>query len=168
MDRLRDSGRLAPALARELGATGPAARASGGARDTRRDHPYAFYRDLDFAVPRREAGDVLARLELRIEEIHESLNLVDQLILRLPGGALTVHLGEIPTGRAGLSLVESPRGRLVHWLRLAPGHTLECWRVRSASHANWPALQAAAPGNIVPDFPLINRSFNLCYACVDR
>jgi Ni,Fe-hydrogenase III large subunit len=147
---------------------GPAARASGLAGDTRRDHPYALYRELDFRAPARDAGDALARFEVRAEEIQESLNLVDQLILRIPGGPLTVHLDSIPAGLAGLGMVESPRGRLVHWLRTGPGGTVEAWRMRSASHANWPAVAVAALDAIVPDFPIVNKSFNLCYACADR
>jgi Ni,Fe-hydrogenase III large subunit len=167
-DRLRGAGTLPKEAALDLGVVGPAARASGLARDTRRDHPYAAYRELDFRVPVRDEGDVMARFELRAEEIQESLNLVDQLALRLPGGPLNVHLGAIPAGEAALSLVESPRGRLLHWVRTGSRGTIETWRMRSASHANWPAVAVAALESIVPDFPLVNKSFNLCYACADR
>ena len=172
MDRLVGTGVLAPEVARDLGVTGVAARSSGGTRDGRRDHPYAFYRELDFMVVTRNEGDVLARLGLRGDEIHESLNLIDQMVLRLPGGPLAVHVGELPGGRWGFGLVESPRGLLSHWLRAESGAAgpgvIGEWRVRSASHAIWPALALAVPGNIVPDFPLINKSFNLCYACTDK
>lgn len=168
VDRLRATGPLPKAAARDLGVVGPAARASGLARDTRRDHPYATYRELDFRIPVRDEGDVMARLEVRADEVQESLNLIDQLLLRLPGGPLNAHLGAVPDGGAGLSLVESPRGRLAHWVRTGPGGTIESWRMRSASHANWPAVAAAGLESIVPDFPLVNKSFNLCYACADR
>ncbi len=168
VERFTGAGTLATATARDLGVVGPAARAAGLPGDTRRDHPYAFYRDVDFVVPLREAGDALARVELRFDELHESLNVADQLLLRLPGGPLTTHLGEIPPGASGLGLVESPRGRLAHWVRTGPGGTVDEWRLRSASHANWPALAVAVLDSIVPDFPLVNKSFNLCYACVDR
>ena len=168
LDRLQGTGRLAREVAADLGVTGPAARASGIPRDARRDHPYAAYRELDFQVPVREGGDVLARLEVRADEIHESLNIIDQLLLRLPGGPLVQRLGGLTPGRWGLGLVESPRGLLVHWLRPGPGGSVADWRVRSPSHANWPAVAHAVLDDIVPDFPLINKSFNLCYACVDR
>ena len=168
VDRLANTGVLAGGLAHDLGVTGVAARASGLARDGRRDHPFAFYRDLDFRVVTRTGGDVLARLELRAEEIQESLNLIDQMILRLPGGPLAQHLGELPPGRWGSGVVESPRGLHVHWLRADARGTIGEWRVRSATHAIWPAVALAVPGNIVPDFPLINKSFNLCYACTDK
>ena len=111
---------------------------------------------------------MLARFELRADEIHESLNLIDQMILRLPGGPLAQHRGELPAGRWGSGVVESPRGLHVHWLRADARGAIGEWRVRSASHAIWPAVAMAVPGNIVPDFPLINKSFNLCYACSDK
>ncbi len=168
LDRMVGTGVLTPEVARDLGVTGVAARACGIARDGRKDHPFAFYRDLDFQVVTRSAGDVQARFELRADEIQESLNLVDQMILRLPGGPLAQHLGELPPGRWGSGVVESPRGLHVHWLRADERGTIGEWRVRSASHALWPALALAVPGNIVPDFPLINKSFNLCYACTDK
>jgi Ni,Fe-hydrogenase III large subunit len=168
VERLRGTGRLTREVALDLGVVGPAARASGLPRDVRRDHPYAYYRDLDFQVPAREGGDALARFQLHADEMHESLTLIEQMLLRLPGGPLAQHLGGLPAGRWGLGLVESPRGRTAHWVRAGAGGVLEDWRVRSASHANWPAVAVAMPGDIVPDFPLVNKSFNLCYACVDR
>jgi Ni,Fe-hydrogenase III large subunit/Ni,Fe-hydrogenase III component G len=168
MDRLAGTGALASAVARDLGVVGPAARAAGIAGDVRRDHPYAYYRDLDFQVPVRTDGDVIARFIVRADEIHESLNIIDQMVHHLPGGLLLQPLGTLAAGRWGLGLVESPRGALSHWVRAGERGTIEDWRVRSASHANWPALPIAVLDNIVPDFPLINKSFNLCYACVDR
>jgi Ni,Fe-hydrogenase III large subunit len=168
MDRLTGTGTLTRQAAHDLGVVGPAARASGLDRDARRDHAYAFYRDLDFRVPLRESGDVLARLQMRADEAHESINLIDQLVLRLPGGPLAQHVAPAPAGRWGVGLVESPRGMLMHWARVDGREGIESWRVRSASYANWPALALAVLGNIVPDFPLINKSFNLCYACADR
>ena len=168
LDRLVGTGVLRPEVARDLGATGPAARASGLDHDVRRDHPYAFYKELDFQVIRREAGDVRARFEVKTDEVFESINIIDQLVLRMPGGPLVQHLGAIPSDRWGFALVESPRGMLSHWLRLGSTGRITDWRVRSASHALWPALAQTVPGNIVPDFPLINKSFNLCYACTDK
>jgi Ni,Fe-hydrogenase III large subunit/Ni,Fe-hydrogenase III component G len=168
MDRLAGAGALGAEAARDLGVVGPAARACGLAGDVRRTHPYAFYRDLAFQVPVRSAGDVLARFEVMTDEIQESLNIVDQMLLHLPGGKLREERVSAPAGRSGLGLVESPRGLLSHWVRAGADGRVDEWRMRSASHANWPAVAIAVLDNIVPDFPLINKSFNLCYACVDR
>ena len=168
MDRLAGAGVLGRDAAHDLGVVGPAARAAGIAHDVRRAHPYAFYRDLDFQVPVRPEGDVLARFRLEADEIQESLNVIEQMLLHLPGGLLAEERVAAPAGRSGLGMVESPRGRLTHWVRAGEGGTIDEWRMRSASHANWPAVALAVLDNIVPDFPLINKSFNLCYACVDR
>jgi len=168
MDRLAGAGTLGQEPARDLGVVGPAARACGIGHDVRRAHPYAFYPDLDFQVPVRSAGDVSARFSVKADEIQESINIIDQTLLRLPGGPLLTERVVPPAGRSGLGLVESPRGLLSHWIRAGEDGTIDEWRMRSASHANWPAVAIAVLDNIVPDFPLINKSFNLCYACVDR
>jgi Ni,Fe-hydrogenase III large subunit len=168
VDRFAGTGVLTTRAAQDLAASGPAARASGIDRDARRDHPYAFYQELDFQVVRRTAGDVQARFEVKTDEILESMNLIEQLVHRMPGGPLAQHLGVLPSEQWGFAMVESPRGLLSHWLRVGPDGRVADWRVRSASHALWPALAQAVPGNIVPDFPLINKSFNLCYACCDK
>ena len=65
-------------------------------------------------------------------------------------------------------MTESPRGENLHWVRTAADGTIDRYRVRSACYPNWPVVAAAVPGNMVPDFPLINKSFELCYACLDR
>ena len=90
------------------------------------------------------------------------------MVLRLPGGPLVAAPGRAAAERWGSGVVESPRGLHVHWLRADARGAIGEWRVRSASHAIWPAVALAVPGNIVPDFPLINKSFNLCYACTDK
>lgn len=168
LDRLVGTGVLSAAAARDLGATGPAARASGLTLDARRDHAYGFYKELDFQVVHRTAGDARARFEVRADEIQESLNLIEQLVHRMPGGPLVQHLGPLPAGAWGFAMVESPRGLSSHWLRFDERGRVSDWRVRSASHALWPAVAHAMRGDIVPDFPLVNKSFNLCYACCDK
>ncbi len=77
-------------------------------------------------------------------------------------------VGPIPANRTAFAVTESPRGENLHWVRTAADGTIGRYRVRSASYPNWPAVAAAVPGNMVPDFPLINKSFELCYACLDR
>lgn len=80
----------------------------------------------------------MARVALRGDEVTESLNLIDQLVLRLPGDALVQHVGEPPASRWWL--VESARGLLTHWIRFGDAGEITDWRMRSASHANWPAV----------------------------
>lgn len=172
LDRVQGTGRLGRDAARDLGVVGVAARASGLDVDMRRDHPHAAYGELDFRVPVYPEGDVLARLRVRMDEARESFGLVAQVLDALdrlpPEGALRAPVGDLPPYRAALGYTESPRGGNVHWVMAGPDNRLYRYRVRSASYPNWPAVPFAVQGNIVPDFPLVNKSFELCYACLDR
>ena len=171
VDRFGETGHLPREVAVDLGATGVAARASGVDRDARRDHPHAAYRllpDLQPRVVTVSEGDVDARRRVRAAEAHESIRLIRALLQRLePGPLLAPASGPVPAG-TGLAVTESPRGASLHWLRLHGDGRIDRYHVRSASYANWPAVPVAALSAIVPDFPLVNKSFELCYACTDR
>jgi len=166
LDRTESTGRLSLEAAKDLNVVGPGARASGVDRDVRRDHPYAAYRNLSFRVPVRSEGDVDARMRVKIDEVYESMSIVDQALGNLPKGEVTTPKFEIPPGRIGMSLVESPRGELVHWIISGDGRPFR-HKIRDASFHNWRAMEVAVLGNIVPDFPLINKSFNLSYSGSD-
>ncbi len=167
-ERLRDTGRLSREAARRLGVVGPAARASGVDRDLRRDHPYAAYGRLEVTVPVQQGGDVEARFLIRVKEIAATFALLEELLTDLPAGGIRVPLGELPPYTPTFGYTESPRGANVHFLLTAPGNRIYRHRVRSASFPNWAAVPFAVEGNMLPDFPLINKSFELCYACLDR
>jgi Ni,Fe-hydrogenase III large subunit/Ni,Fe-hydrogenase III component G len=171
-DRLDVTGRLALEDAVALGVTGVAARASGVDRDARRDHPHAAYateRGLAVAVALETDGDVHARMDVRAVEARESIRLVRDLLGRVTPGAIRAPMpAALPPGRVGIASIESPRGAAIHWLRADAAGRIERWHLRSASFANWPAVPLAAQSAIIPDFPLVNKSFELCYACVDR
>lgn len=168
LDRVNTTGILPQRAASDLGVVGVAARASGIDSDVRRDFPYAAYGRFDFEVPVYKKGDVAARLWVRADEAGESLRIIDQILVGLPGGKLLVEVPSAPPYKAGCGYAESPRGSVLHWLMAGENNTVYRYFSRSASYANWPALTVAAPGNIIPDFPLINKSFELCYACLDR
>lgn len=173
VDRLEGTGILTPEDALALGMVGPNARASGIDRDVRRDHPYAVYSDLAFDVPVQQAGDALARARVRLEEIAESLRLLEQVMNHL---ATDVARGpvracaEAPTVTgAALGWVESPRGEATHWLRFDDAGRIARYRVRPASFANAQAFPLCVPGrNILTDFPVIEQSWGLSFAGVDR
>lgn len=168
LDRVTGTGVLGLEVARDLGVVGPAARATGIDRDTRREHPYAAYGKVNFQVPVYAEGDVLARVKVRIDEVFESIGIIQQALEALPDGPLSVPVGELPAYRHALGYVESPRGEDIHWVMTGPQNTIYRYMARSASYCNWPAVPFAVRGNIVPDFPLINKSFELCYSCLDR
>jgi Ni,Fe-hydrogenase III large subunit len=168
LDRLKTTGKLSPHQARALGVVGPAARASGVSGDWRVYHPQPGYEGLAVRECLRETTDVEARMLLRVDEVAESTRLIEELCACLQSGAVNAPLGDMATSRPALGYCESPRGAMVHWLMAADQNTIYRLHIRSAAFANWPAVPLTVPGNIVPDFPLINKSFELCYACCDR
>ena len=169
MARFHGTGVVSTETAAALGALGVAARASGLTLDLRRDRPYAAYDDVDVGIVTASSGDVAARFHVRAQEAHDSLRLVREAVRRLPAGPVSSPLEATPAvGDSTLGAVEGPRGASWIWLRAGADGTIDRLRLRSASFANWPVVAAAAPGNLVPDFPLINKSFELCYACTDR
>lgn len=163
-DRTVGTGIVNPALAQRFGAGGYVGRASARAFDARRAFPYAPYDQLEFAVPTREEGDVNARVWIRVEEVFQSLGLVDQILARLPAGPIQA---ELPAGAGeGIALVEGFRGDVFAWVRVDGGRVEQAY-MRDPSWFQWPLLEAAIEGNIVADFPLCNKSFNCSYAGVD-
>jgi Ni,Fe-hydrogenase III large subunit/Ni,Fe-hydrogenase III component G len=166
-DRCIGCGRLTPQTAALLGVVGLAARASGHAMDARAHPGFAPYPELQPKIASHRNGDVAARIVVRIEEVFESIELQRRILRHLPSGALLAPLGEAPPGRWGLGWVEGWRGEVLVALQAgADGRVRRC-HPHDPSWQNWPALEHAILGNIVPDFPLINKSFNLSYAGVD-
>jgi Ni,Fe-hydrogenase III large subunit len=160
-DRTVGTGVLRPELAQQFGAGGHVGRASGRAFDARRSIGYPPYDVLRFDVPMLSEGDVNARVWIRIKEIEQSLSLLDQLLVQLPGGDVRVPIGA--TTGEGLALAEAFRGDVLVWVRL-DGERIDRCHVRDASWFQWPLLEAAIEGNIVADFPLCNKSFNCSYS----
>ncbi len=168
MDRIETTGILLTEHAKGLGVVGVPARASGIKRDTRVNHPYAAYDEVEFDVPvYHDEGDIYARVKVRIDEVYQSMRIIEQCFEKMPDGPLKVHMKEIPPYKQALSYVESPRGENIYWIMTAPDNRLFRYKVRSPSFCNWPSIPYTIPGNIVPDFPLINKSFELCYSCTD-
>jgi Ni,Fe-hydrogenase III large subunit/Ni,Fe-hydrogenase III component G len=166
--RIEGPGALDAATVLAFGGTGVAARASGVPTDYRHDHPYLEYGQLLPACITESRGDVAARLKVRARETLESFSLATRLIEGMPGGDVSSALVPAPSGASALGYTESPRGANVHWLMADDRNRVYRLRIRSAPYANWPLVTRAVVGNVVPDFPLINKSFELCYACCDR
>lgn len=167
-DRWERTGILHPDKARDLGIVGVGGRASGQNLDVRRDHPYAAYGSLEIDVPVYQEGDVLRRVQVRIDEVRHSLRLIRAAEARLDFGAHRVAMPPLPADRYALGAVEGWRGEILYWIRTAANNRLARCKVKDPSLNNWPALVEAVQGNIVPDFPVINKSFNLSYSGTDR
>jgi Ni,Fe-hydrogenase III large subunit/Ni,Fe-hydrogenase III component G len=164
MDRLEGTGVLDAERALDHGALGYVARASGRDLDARRDHPFAEYGRLEFRVPVFTSGDVKARTLVRIEETRQSLSLIAQACGRLAPGPIRASVAALPAFQPAFGVVEGWRGRIVHWVTAGPDGRLHRVKVVDPSFFNWPALSYCLEGNIVPDFPLCNKSFNQSYS----
>jgi Ni,Fe-hydrogenase III large subunit/Ni,Fe-hydrogenase III component G len=164
LDRLDGTGTLTTRTARDHGVLGYVARASGIDVDVRRDHPFAAYGDLSFRVPVHDTGDVKARTLLRVEEVRESVTLIRQAVERLPAGRLAEPLPALPPFAPAFSMVEGWRGANTHWVMGGSDGRLSRVKVMDPSFLNWPPLSYALLKNIVPDFPLCNKSFNQSYS----
>lgn len=167
IDRFSTTGVLKKKLIAPLNLTGPIARASGASYDIRLDHPYGIYRAIPPKKHIRVAGDVLARFEVKAAEVLDSASLIQKLIVSASDYSVAsgVAVSKIPDGYA-LSMVEAPRGQSLHWVYVKNGR-IDRYKVRTASYCNWKAIEHAVLDNIVPDFPLINKSLNLSYAGTD-
>lgn len=163
VDRFTGTATLTAEHAAETGTLGYVARASGLPADARIAHPFAdLYRGID--IPVRDAGDVLARFSVRVDEIDASLALLRRLLAVADAGVIAARLEPSAAPRHGLGLVEGWRGTIAHRAELDGDGTLTRVKIVDPSFFNWPALPIALADTIVPDFPLANKSFNLSYA----
>jgi Ni,Fe-hydrogenase III large subunit len=167
VERLQNTGRLSKDIATKLGVTGVAARASGLSDDMRKSHPHLLYDRLIFEAHTHEKGDVLARMMIRGEETECSISMIQALMESGYKGDLAVPVMAASAYSSALGYAETPRGSLFYWVMAdKEGRPLRI-KFRSPSYCNWPAVPFAVHGNIVPDFPLCNKSFNLSYSGTD-
>ncbi|MBV8524758.1 MAG: nickel-dependent hydrogenase large subunit [Acetobacteraceae bacterium] len=161
-DRVTGAGILDPHLAKLFGAGGFIGRAAGAEVDARRSPGYPPYADPH--VPVLQDGDVNARVRIRFSEITESIRLVRQLLDDLPEGGISAPI--VPGSGEGIGVAETFRGDAWVWVRIEGGMITAAF-MRDPSWAHWPLLESAIRGNIIADFPLINKSFNAAYSGVD-
>ena len=163
-DRFREAGRLEKNIAERLGAIGLIARASGIACDLRVDHPWSPYHALAVKMITQPGGDVAARVQVRFDEVMESLRLCRALLTDLPLAEIQTAVSTPAANLLGIGLIEGWRGPVMIALETGPAGTIRRCHAHDPSWQNWPLIDYAILGNIVPDFPLINKSFNLSYS----
>jgi len=163
-DRVRDTGILKSDKARDLGMVGFVARASGLNLDCRIHHPFPPYDRISVSIPVLVSGDVHARAWVRVEEIRDSIRIIREVLKSLPGGAITVPVREPMPDRSGFAAVEGWRGEIIYWVQSGPKGEINRCMVRDPSSVNWLGLEQCIHGNIVPDFPVCNKSFNQSYS----
>jgi Ni,Fe-hydrogenase III large subunit len=155
---------VTPALAVRLGLTGLAGRASGQGFDLRRDLPCEPYTGLASRRIVHDEGDVAARVAVRFDEAMESIRLVRRILQFMPRGAVRTEPAISARAGFGMGLIEGWRGPVLVALEAGEDATIRRCHPHDPSWHNWPVLEHAVIGNIVPDFPLINKSFNLSYS----
>lgn len=164
-NRLKGTGRLSPEVAHDLGAVGIAARACGEEIDARADYPYAAYDMVQFGIMTEKSGDVYARFRVRAREVTQSFRLLNQALALLvhEKSALVTPLGTLPANRSAVGIVEGWRGDIVYFVMTDGSGAISRVKVRDPSFLNWQLFPHVIGQDMVPDFPLINKSFNLSY-----
>ncbi len=163
-DRLETTGILSPDYAQRLGCVGYVGRASGQDFDVRRDLAYAPYNKLQVKSPCYNRGDVAARTLVRLNEIQSSLDLIEQICQNLPTGEIQTPWQTPKAGAEGLGFIDGWRGEIVVYVRFAEDNKIDRFFPRDPSWLTWPALEHLIRGNIVPDFPVCNKSVNGSYS----
>jgi len=165
-DRLLGTGNLSLSTAKKLGCIGYVGRASGMAYDVRKDHGYAPYSSFAVRVPCYEQGDVLTRMRVRAEEIYESIRLISYMLDELPDTGIVTpwHGSDIEPGSEAIGIVDGWRGEIITYVRFGHGGKIDRFAPRDPSWHTWPALEQLIHGNIVPDFPVCNKSVNGSYS----
>jgi Ni,Fe-hydrogenase III large subunit len=163
-DRVRGTGILKSATARELGVVGFVARASGLNLDCRIHHPFPPYDRIGVTIPVLVSGDVHARAWVRVEEVRDSIRIIREILKTIPGGRTISAVPEPLADRAGFAAVEGWRGEIIYWIQSGPKGEINRCMVRDPSSVNWLGLEQCIHGNIVPDFPVCNKSFNQSYS----
>jgi hydrogenase-4 component G len=166
--RFENAGIVEKETARAFGAVGPARRASGGTIDTRMYAPYGAYRWMPVRSAHAVKGDVAARCDVKRAELFESFRIVDDALKTLGKSGQNAPRVCNPGEGVVSAAVEGPRGTESISLECDRSGAITRLHAISASYRNWPIVTRAMDGNIIPDFPLINKSFNLCYSCADR
>ncbi len=165
LNRLKRTGSLKKDVAKEHGALGVAAKASGLQCDARVDYSYLMYSELPVKMGQERSGDVFARFNVRIDEVLNSIQLIETALGKMPkDGALIAPVNALPKNSATISIVEGWRGDIVYFVQTDSKGEISRVKVRDASFLNWRVVPHAVTNDVVPDFPLINKSFNLSYS----
>ena len=164
LSRLEGIGEVDLGAAKQLGLVGPAARASGCARDVRTDYAFGMYRFHQIPMSVTDAGDVYARALIRWLEAQRSLDFLLELLDQLPQGSLRVSIGPLAPNAMALAMAEGWRGEIVHVAVTDDHSNIRRYKIKDPSFHNWTALSWAVRGMPISDFPLCNKSFNLSYA----
>ena len=168
--RTKGMGKLSGQQAISLGVTGPNLRASGVPFDVRKAHPYSIYDELEFEVITQESGDSYARYIQRVEEIKQSIHLIDQIMEKMPHGAVQAQVPGIIRPKPGLAYaaVESPRGLYSVYAISDGGPNPYRFRMRDPSFITLQAMPVVMPGKLLADTMAVMASLDPVMGGVDK
>jgi Ni,Fe-hydrogenase III large subunit/Ni,Fe-hydrogenase III component G len=164
LERLENTGRIKFETVKDLSAVGYTARASGLSSDIRKEHPYLVYDKLIFHSKVYKEGDVYARLKVRLSDIEDSISIIRQCIENLPETEIKTKPNPVKPESFALGYAEGQRGDIIHYVHTDINGKIFRWKIRDPSFHNWQTIQFAVLGDIIADFPLVNKSLNLSYA----
>jgi len=175
MDRLRNTGIIKKQTVHDLGIVGISSICAGIDTDARNIHPYGYYSSIKFEQTptenmkqqvklQKRIGDVLSRFLSRVDELRHSKKLIDSMFDLDDGEIYIPRKSELPPFSSCLGYAESHRGETLHWVMMGENNSIFRYKIRTASFANWSIMEHAVLNNIVPDFPVINKSFDFSYS----
>lgn len=164
--RLKGVGILTKEQAVKLGTVGPMARASGIALDTRKIG-YEAYGNVEFEIITSDECDGYARCAVRIGELFQSINIIRQLVDKIPEGAISNTIKGNPDGE-GFARVEQPRGEAIFYSKANGTKFLERFRIRTPTFTNIETLIHILPGSELADVPLQILTIDPCISCTER
>lgn len=165
--RLKGIGVLSREEAIDYCALGPTSRASGVARDVRKDAPYGAYDRVEWDMIVTQNGDVWDKAVVRLLETYESVKIVKACLRDLPGGPIDLALKDVPPGE-GIGAHEAPRGETFHYVRSDGTNRPVRHKVRAPTFMNLPTLKATVPGASIADATIILAAIDPCYCCTER
>ena len=169
LGRWKGVGVLDKQVARDFSPVGPNMRGSGFKRDNRYDHPYDFFKYIEFEVAVEHGGDVFSREVVRYKELKQSIHIIRQCFELMPQTPIMIDpVTMIKPENFALGHDEAPRGENVHWIMQGSAQKVFRWRCRAATYNNWPSLRYQFRGNNISDAALIVCSLDPCYSCTER
>lgn len=166
-NRLDATGTLSFEIAKDMGVLGVPAKAVGIQIDARVDYPYAAYKNFSVKeFTTKYKGDVYARFSVRIKEAFESIDIIENALAKLPEGLISAISDNLVFKKDAVTIgiVEGWRGDIIYFVTTDSKGSINRVAPRDPSFINWNLLKDAGFDNVVPDFPLINKSFNLSYS----
>jgi NADH-quinone oxidoreductase subunit D len=166
--RIAGVGLLSKEQAVALCAIGPVARASGVARDVRKEDPYAVYDELDFELCTADTCDVLARVVVRVKELLQSYNMIEQMVRKMPTGDIACKAPRKAKPGEVVARYEAPRGENMHYIKANGSEKPERLKVRAPTLGNYPATIEMLKKGFIADIPLIFAAIDPCICCAER